>query len=101
MKKYNQVKVIDEENEEEINEEAKEESNQNEFFIKDQEPNERRKMIRSEKLKMENERSKTLINFNKLFEAIGWNKDDNNNAKNINQSFIKEERSNSSSAEEK
>ena len=88
MKKYNQVKVIDEENEEEINEEIKDESNQNEFFIKDQEPNERRKMIRSEKLKMENERSKTLINFNKLFEAIGWNKDDNNNAKNINQSFI-------------
>ena len=55
MKKYNQVKVIDEENEEEINEEIKDESNQNEFFIKDQEPNERRKMIRSEKLKMENE----------------------------------------------
>ena len=101
MKKYNQVKVIDEENEEEINEEAKEESNQNEFFIKDQEPNERRKMIRSEKLKMENERSKTLINFNKLFEAIGWNKDDNNNVKNVNQSFIQEERSNSSSEEEK
>ena len=98
MKKYNQVKVIDEENEEEINEDPKEESNQNEFFIKDQTPNERRKIIRSEKLKMENERNKTLINFNKLFEAIGWNKDDNNNT-NINKSFILEDK-NSSSAEE-
>ena len=99
MKKYNQVKVIDEENEEEINEDPKEESNQNEFFIKDQTPNERRKIIRSEKLKMENERNKTLINFNKLFEAIGWNKDDNNNNTNINKSFILEDK-NSSSAEE-
>ena len=98
MKKYNQVKVINEENEEEINEEQKEESNQNEFFIKDQIPNERRKIIRSEKLKMENERNKTLINFNKLFEAIGWNKDDNNNNLN-NKSFILENKS-SSSAEE-
>ena len=98
MKKYNQVKVINEENEEEINEDQKEESNQNEFFIKDQIPNERRKIIRSEKLKMENERNKTLINFNKLFEAIGWNKDDNNNNLN-NKSFILENKS-SSSAEE-
>ena len=98
MKKYNQVKVINEENEEELNEEQKEESNQNEFFIKDQIPNERRKIIRSEKLKMENERNKTLINFNKLFEAIGWNKDDNNNNLN-NKSFILENKS-SSSAEE-
>ena len=98
MKKYNQVKVINEENEEELNEDQKEESNQNEFFIKDQIPNERRKIIRSEKLKMENERNKTLINFNKLFEAIGWNKDDNNNNLN-NKSFILENKS-SSSAEE-
>ena len=100
MKKYNQVKVINEENEEELNEDQKEESNQNEFFIKDQIPNERRKIIRSEKLKMENERNKTLINFNKLFEAIGWNKDDNNNNNNLNnKSFILENKS-SSSAEE-
>ena len=99
MKKYNQVKVINEENEEEINEDQKEESNQNEFFIKDQIPNERRKIIRSEKLKMENERNKTLINFNKLFEAIGWNKDDNNNNNLNNKSFILENKS-SSSAEE-
>ena len=98
MKKYNQVKVIDEENEEEINEEIKEESNQNEFFIKDQEPNERRKMIRSEKLRMENGRSKTFINFNKLLGVIGWNKDDNNS--NNNQSFIQEEKNISSSDEE-
>ena len=98
MKKYNQVKVIDEENEEEINDDVKEDHIQNDFFTKDQGPNERRKMMRSEKLKMENERSKTLINFNKFFEAIGWNKENNNN--NINQSFIAEE-NNSSSAEEK
>ena len=43
------MKVINEENEEELNEDQKEESNQNEFFIKDQIPNERRKIIRSEK----------------------------------------------------
>ena len=98
MKKYNQVKVIDEENEEEINDDVKEDHIQNDFFTKDQGPNERRKMMRSEKLKMENERSKTFINFNKFFEAIGWNKENNNN--NINQSFIAEE-NNSSSAEEK
>ena len=98
MKKYNQVKVIDEENEEEINDDVKEDHVQNDFFTKDQGPNERRKMMRSEKLKMENERSKTFINFNKFFEAIGWNKENNNN--NINQSFIAEE-NNSSSAEEK
>ena len=61
MKKYNKVKVIDEENEEEINEDQKEEQPQDDFFIKDQETNERRKLIRSEKLKMENERSKTLL----------------------------------------
>ena len=44
MKKYNQVKVIDEENEEELNEDTKEEQGQNDFFIKDQEPNELRKI---------------------------------------------------------
>ena len=95
MKKYNKVKVIDEENEEEINEDQKEEQPQDDFFIKDQETNERRKLIRSEKLKMENERSKTLINFNKLFEAIGWNKEEKN------QSFneIREEKGSSSGEE--
>ena len=51
MKKFNEVKAIDEENEEELNDENKEEP-QNEFFTKDQEPNERRNIIRSEKLKM-------------------------------------------------
>ena len=95
MKKYNKVKVIYEENEEEINEDQKEEQPQDDFFIKDQETNERRKLIRSEKLKMENERSKTLINFNKLFEAIGWNKEEKN------QSFneIREEKGSSSGEE--
>ena len=72
MKKYDkQVKAINEENEEEINEEDKD--SHNEFFIKDEELNERRKKIRTDKLKMENERSKSFINFNKIFEAIGWN----------------------------
>ena len=93
MKKYNQVKVIDEENEEELNEDTKEEQGQNDFFIKDQEPNELRKIVRTEKIKKEKERSKTLINFNKLFNAIGWNKEENNIK---NQSFIKEEESDSS-----
>ena len=93
MKKYNQVKVIDEENEEELNDDIKEEQGQNDFFIKDQEPNELRKIVRTEKIKREKERSKTLINFNKLFNAIGWNKEENNVK---NQSFIKEEDSDSS-----
>ena len=93
MKKYNQVKVIDEENEEELNDDIKEEQGQNDFFIKDQEPNELRKIVRTEKIKREKERSKTLINFNKLFNAIGWNKEENNVK---NQSFIKEEESDSS-----
>ena len=88
MKKYKQVKVIDEENEEELNDDTKEEQGQNGFFIKDQEPNELRKMVRTEKIRREKERSKTLINFNKLFNAIGWNKEENNFK---NQSFIKEE----------
>ena len=95
MKKYNKVKVIDEENEEEINEDQKEEQPQDDFFIKDQETNERRKLIRSEKLKMENERSKTLINFNKLFEAIGWNKEEKNHSFNE----IREEKGSSSGEE--
>ena len=82
MKKYQQVKVIDEENEEEANEEVKDEPVQNDFFIKDQQPNEIRKIARSEKIRKEKERSKTIINFNKLFEAIGWNKDEDNNRSN-------------------
>ena len=100
MKKYQQVKVIDEENEEEANDDVKEEQVQNDFFIKDQQPNEIRKIARSEKIRKEKERSKTLINFNKLFEAIGWNQDENDN--NNNQSFIKEkeEQSQSSSSVE-
>ena len=50
---------------------------------------------------MENERSKTFINFNKIFGAIGWNKDDNNNIHNYsNQSLIQEEKNISSSDEE-
>ena len=100
MKKYQQVKVIDEENEEEANEEVKDEPVQNDFFIKDQQPNEIRKIARSEKIRKEKERSKTIINFNKLFEAIGWNKDEENNKS--NRSFIqeKEEESKSSSSPE-
>ena len=100
MKKYSQVKVIDEENEEDINDDLKEEHIQNDFFTKDQEPNERRKMIRSEKLRMENGRSKTLINFNKLFGVIGWNKDEKRN-NTSNQSFVMEEQKSSSEESEK
>ena len=100
MKKYSQVKVIDEENEEDINDDLKEEHIQNDFFTKDQEPNERRKMIRSEKLRMENGRSKTLINFNKLFDVIGWNKDEKRN-NTSNQSFVMEEQKSSSEESEK
>ena len=100
MKKYSQVKVIDEENEEDINDDLKEEHIQNDFFTKDQEPNERRKLIRSEKLRMENGRSKTLINFNKLFDVIGWNKDEKRN-NTSNQSFVMEEQKSSSEESEK
>ena len=95
MKKFNEVKAIDEENEEELNDENKEEP-QNEFFTKDQEPNERRKIIRSEKLKMEKERNKTFINLNRIFEAIGWNKERQDNQSSINE--INEEKNNSSSS---
>ena len=88
MKKYNkEVKVINEENEEEINEDDKD--SHNEFFIKDEELNERRKKIRTNKLKMENERSKSFINFNKIFEAIGWNNNQQEKKSLINE--IKEE----------
>ena len=71
MKKQKQVKVIDKENEEEANEEIKDEPVQNNFFIKVQEPNEIRKIARTEKIRKEKERSKTILNFNKFFEAIG------------------------------
>lgn len=90
MSKYRQVKtIIDEENEEDINEDKdkdkdKEKENHNDFFIKDQELNERRKIIRTNKLKKENERSKSFINFNKIIQAIGWNN------QNDNQYFINE-----------
>ena len=90
MSKYRQVKtIIDEENEEDINEDKdkekeKEKENRNDFFIKDQELNERRKIIRTNKLKKENERSKSFINFNKIIQAIGWNN------QNDNQYFINE-----------
>ena len=79
MKKYEQqVKVINEENEEEeINEEEKE--NPDEFFIKDQELNERRKKLRADKIKSQNERSKTFMNLNKIFKAIGWNNNQQDN----------------------
>ena len=61
MKKYDkQVKEIKEVNEEEINDDEKETNN--EFFIKDQEMNERRKRIRANKLKKEYKRSKSFIN---------------------------------------
>ena len=95
MKKFNEVKAIDEENEEELNDDNKEEP-QNEFFTKDQEPNERRNIIRSEKLKMEKERNKTFINLNRIFEAIGWNKERQDNQSSINE--INEEKNNSSSS---
>ena len=71
MKKQKQVKVIDKENEEEANKEIKDEPVQNNFFIKVQESNEIRKIARTEKIKKEKERSKTILNFNKFFEAIG------------------------------
>lgn len=69
MKKYKNVKVINEENEEEIKDEDDEEK-QNDFFAKDQENNERRRRIRKKKLKTLKERG--IINFKKIFKAIGW-----------------------------
>lgn len=98
MKKYKSVKVIDEIKEEEANEEVKDEPVQNDFFIKDQEPNEIRKIVRSEKIRKEKERSKTIINFNKLFEAIGWNQDEKNNRSNHSFIIEKDEESNGSSS---
>ena len=100
MKKYKPVKVIDEIKEEEANEEVKDEPVQNDFFIKDQEPNEIRKIVRSEKIRKEKERSKTIINFNKLFEAIGWNQDEKNNRSNHSFIIEKDEESNGSSIED-
>ena len=97
MKKYDQqVKVINEENEEEINEEDKE--NPDEFFIKDQELNERRKKARADKLKKENQRSKSFMNLNKIFEAIGWNNNQQENQSLFNE--IKEEEKSISDEEE-
>ena len=98
MKKYKSVKVIDEIKEEEANEEVKDEPVQNDFFIKDQEPNEIRKIVRSEKIRKEKERSKTIINFNKLFDAIGWNQDEKNNRSNHSFIIEKDEESNGSSS---
>ena len=89
MKKYEkQIKVINEENEEEINEEdskKKEKDKNNEFFTEDQKLNERRKKIRADKLKKENQRSKSFMNFNKIFEAIGWNNNQQENQSLINE----------------
>ena len=99
MKNYNtpQVKVINEENEEEINEEDKDSTD--EFFTKDQELNEKRKKIRANKVKMENQRSKSFINFNKIFKAIGWNTEEiEENNKSLNE--IKEENNTEEEAEE-
>ena len=91
MKKYDkQVKVINEENEEEINEEDnKKKDENNEFFGEDEKLNERRKKIRADKLKKENQRSKSFMNFNKIFEAIGWNNNQQENQSLINE--LKEE----------
>ena len=89
MKKYEkQIKVINEENEEEINEDdnkKKEKDKNNEFFTEDQKLNERRKKIRADKLKKENQRSKSFMNFNKIFEAIGWNNNQQENQSLINE----------------
>ena len=49
---------------------------------------------------MENGRSKTLINFNKLFDVIGWNKDEKRN-NTSNKSFVMEEQKSSSEESEK
>ena len=91
MKKYDkQVKVINEENEEEINEEDnKKKDESNEFFGEDEKLDERRKKIRADKLKKENQRSKSFMNFNKIFEAIGWNNNQQENQSLINE--LKEE----------
>ena len=91
MKKYDkQVKVINEENEEDINEEDnKKKDENNEFFGEDEKLNERRKKIRADKLKKENQRSKSFMNFNKIFEAIGWNNNQQENQSLINE--LKEE----------
>ena len=85
MKKYKNVKAISEENEEEIKDED-EDGNQNEFFAKDQENNERRRRIRKKKLKTLKEGG--IINFKKIFKAIGWGNEqeiqkDSNEIKNV------------------
>ena len=69
MKKYQKFKVINEENEEEIQDKDYEEI-ENEFFTKDQENNERRRRIRKKKLKTLKEEG--IINFKRIFKAIGW-----------------------------
>ena len=69
MKKYKHVKVINEEKEEEIKDDDNEEK-ENEFFTTDQENNERRRRIRKNKLKTL--KAEGIINFKKIFKAIGW-----------------------------
>jgi hypothetical protein len=69
MKKYKNFKVINEENEEEIQDKDYEEI-ENDFFTKNQENNERRRRIRKKKLKTLKEEG--IINFKKIFKAIGW-----------------------------
>ena len=90
MKKYKDIKTIDEEIEENEEEDDKNNQNdQNEFFIKDQEKeketDERRTNIRTQKIKLE--RSKTFMSFNKIFKKIGWGNEEN--TQNINE--VKEE----------
>ena len=52
---------------------------QNSYSIKDQELNEIRKIMNSEKIWKEKEKSKMIIKLKKLVESIGWNQDEKNN----------------------
>ena len=59
---------------------------QNSYSIKEQELNEIRKIMNSEKIWKEKEKSKMIIKLKKLVESIGWNQDEKNNM--INRFFI-------------
>ena len=59
---------------------------QNSYSIKDQELNEIRKIMNSEKIWKEKEKSKMIIKLKKLVESIVWNQDEKNNM--INRFFI-------------
>jgi len=52
---------------------------QNSYSIKDQELNEIRKIMNSEKIWKEKEKSKMIIKLKKLVESIAWNQDEKNN----------------------